>query len=260
MSVTWKAVITGLRQFEKSYRTHVGVESYMRSSDADKLATTKLAIDTACTTLDCTPKEIDLLSGAFASNAQWLLSGVRDKELAKACENARTFSIMRDLFVADTVADLGFVTRTYYIKRKLSGTGRGLSWDGSQRIVRIRKNKIMNWATSLSTLSTSFTNNEPVLLVPVADLTHRIVLVVGPELIADCYNYRAAYNLIRKLLGIHVPIDFWGDLQGLCCAIGTMAHEHECFTYGERVPCNVFKLDNAHPDVRHPIKAPRLPI
>lgn len=260
MPVTWKNLLAGLKQFEKSYQKYAR-EQHLRQqlSKEDRQVISKLAIESACAVLSCTPKELDLLSGAFASNAQWMLSGVRDKELAKACENARTLTIMQDLFAQDQTKELGFVTRTYYIKKKLSLTGRGLDWDGSQRIVRIRKNKIMNWATDSSALSSSFTNNEPVLLVPVADLSSRIVLVVGPQLVLDCSNYANVYKHMRKSMNSSIAIDFWGDLLGLCYAVATMQHERECFTYGERVPCNVFRLDSGK-SIGHPVKAPRRPI
>ena len=228
MAATWKALIKGLKRL---------ADIVAALDDMDKINTA--GEELACGILKCTPRELDLLSSAFADNAQWFLTNWRGKQLSLACENRRTLQIMKDLFVEDKAKDLVFTTKESVIRGRIkAGWGSGLSWDGTSRIVRIRKNRIMNWGTTYTKLESGFVGD--VLLVPATDITPYIVLFVGPELIADCANYVDVWQQLH--FSRHGAIYFWGDLYALCVAIHTMRNEHECLTYSERVPCTVFRL------------------
>jgi len=62
MPVTWKNLLVGLKDFEKSYLKHMHkLPMRQQLSKQDKQVISKLAVESACTALSCTPKELDLL-------------------------------------------------------------------------------------------------------------------------------------------------------------------------------------------------------
>lgn len=221
------------------------------------------AIAYASAFLDCTASEIETLSMAFNDNVSWIRSSYRSRYLADACANPKLKTILKKLFVLDLPTEFTYLADGVVIAEKAGEYG-GLNWKRTPKIVRIRKNGIMNWGTEDTVYNAEKENetqySEPVILVPEANLARNVVFYNSDKLTKVCttfkkLNYKAGFQKGKML-------PFWGSLFVLACAVLEVTDEHECLTYSPRVKCNVF-LVNRRSLIRnkwHTAKAPRLSV
>ena len=215
----------------------------------------------ATAVLDCTVKELEVLNYALLDNINWIRSGYRTPKLSDACANPKLLQIMKKLFVLEVPTNLTFLADGAVIADSVGESG-GLNWDRTPKIIRKRKNKIMNWGTEDTVYDAETTNEmryeEPVILTPEKDLSRQVVFFNSPKLVAVCKEYqRAAAKLKPATL-----LTFWNILYSFALAIIDNKEEHECFTYSTRVPCNVFlvKRSSLVRNKWHTSKAPRQPV
>lgn len=215
----------------------------------------------ATAVLDCNGKEFEMLKAALLDNNSWIRSGYRTPKLGEACANAKLLQIMKKLFVLEVPTNLTFLADGAVIADRVGESG-GLDWKHTPKIIRKRKNKIMNWGTEDTVYDAESINevhyDEPVILTPEKDLSRQVVFFNSPRLIAACNRYRTVY---AKLKPVQL-LTFWHILGSLANSIIETAEEHECFTYSARVPCDVFLVKHSSlvRNKWHTSKAPRHPI
>ena len=229
MPITWKTVFNTWSAIEKLQDQSI--------SHVAKLTSEAFGISTA---------ELITLSEAIASQTDWIGLAQRDSRLSKACKNKKLFDILRSLFVLSKPHGLNYVTFENTISKK-SANDEGLNLETTRKIIRIRKNKIMNWGTLNSNVKdiVSRESKTPLaLLVPDENLFPSTIFFACDRVRKHLTNIYTRIKQSTTYLGTSLHFWFWRRLYYLASALINNT-EYECFTYTERVPCTAYKLTRA---------------
>ena len=230
MPVTWKTVFNTLKVIDKLKKPTV--------KQVDEITSKAFGLSIA---------SLQVLAGALASQSNWIDLAQRDSRLSKACENKKVLAILKSLFVLSKPRAINFVTFEHILIQRAHSASGVLNWKKTPHVVRIRKNKIMNWGTLNSNIVNVVTldaGDDPVLLVPSQDLLQDVVFFACDRLCKEADKIlrhpKRLSGSAAQLLSFH----FWHELYYVAASISGSG-EYECFTYTERVPCTAYKLTRA---------------
>ena len=225
MPVTWKTVFDTLKIVVRLKKPTV--------AQIDEITSKAFGLSVA---------NLHVLAEALASQSAWIGLAQRDSRFSKACTNKKILEVLKSLFVLSKPKGINFVTFEHVLLSHTSADSGVLSWKRTPHVVRIRKNKIMNWGTLNSNIHSIVTldaGSDPVLLVPAQDITSDVVFFICDKVRERLEKLIMSSKRVPDLEAILGKFHFWRELYYLAAVNNK---EYECFTYAERVPCQAYKL------------------
>jgi hypothetical protein len=261
-TVTWNEIFACMTHIEAELSKSEMKVSLSEVSSRFRSRYESIVVGSLTNLFNVKKSELLMLADAIEDNTRWLADTDRNGSLSRACANKKLIKIMQDLFVVDPVLDLLFVVSEDVLRSddKDQRFG-GYNWDRNPKVIRRRKNGVMNWGTMHTKLAHKVYGSKPVALVPVDDISDTAVFVNGPVLLRYMSRY---YSLYEKLemsdVGFSGGAALLYNLFHFADTVHRYADEHECFTYTKSVRCDVFKLPNHKNSEDRVTRLPRIPV
>lgn len=225
MAVTWKTMFDTLKIVVRLKKPTI--------AQVDEITSKAFGLSIA---------NLHVLAEALASQSAWIGLAQRDSRFSYACANKKVLAVLKSLFVLSKPKGINFVTFEHVLLSHSDANSGVLSWKKTPHIVRIRKNKIMNWGTLNSNVHNIVTldaGDDPVLLVPAQDIVSDVVFFICDKVHEKLEKLVLPSKLMSDPEAALIHFHFWKELYYLAAVNNK---EYECFTYAERVPCQAYKL------------------